>query len=203
MNNTIVDLIRHGQPQGGSLYRGHTIDDPLSELGWQQMWDAVGEHKKWQHIVSSPMLRCKAFSQSLAEKLNISMTFEDNLKEVGFGCWEGLTREQVKQKNVTEYNRFYADPVNNRAEGFENLNFFIQRVISTYNNIIKEFSGQHILIVAHAGVIRAVLAHIIEAPASGLYKIKIENAGISQVNASTQEIMFINKKFKKDMISPS
>ena len=43
MDDTIIDLIRHGQPQGGSVYRGHGVDDPLSELGWQQMWKAVGD----------------------------------------------------------------------------------------------------------------------------------------------------------------
>jgi len=35
--------MRHGEPVGGRAYRGHSIDDPLSEKGWQQMWDAVGD----------------------------------------------------------------------------------------------------------------------------------------------------------------
>ena len=37
MSDTVIDLIRHGEPVGGRRYRGH-IDDPLSERGWQQMW---------------------------------------------------------------------------------------------------------------------------------------------------------------------
>ena len=33
---TTIDLIRHGEPVGGSKYRGQT-DDPLSEKGWAQI----------------------------------------------------------------------------------------------------------------------------------------------------------------------
>ena len=195
MNNTIVDLIRHGEPVGGSLYRGHTIDDPLSDKGWQQMQQAIAGYTQWQQIVSSPMVRCAAFAEQLADKNNIPFQIEDNLKEVGFGLWEGLTREQVKQKNIEEYNNFYRDPVNCRAEGFEDLNHFIKRVTDTYETVIKQFSGQHILLVAHAGVIRAILAHIVAAPAAGLYNFKIQNAGISRINASSKEIEFMNRPF--------
>ena len=40
---TIIDLIRHGEPEGGRAFRGHSIDDPLSEKGWQQMWDVLAK----------------------------------------------------------------------------------------------------------------------------------------------------------------
>ena len=37
---TIIDLIRHGEPVGGQRLRG-AQDDPLSALGWQQMRESV------------------------------------------------------------------------------------------------------------------------------------------------------------------
>ena len=192
MSDTIIDLIRHGEPQGGSLYRGHSIDDPLSDKGWQQMRYAVGNYNQWEHIISSPMLRCKAFSEEIAQKISIPLDIEENLKEVGFGSWEGFTREQIKQKNINEYNDFYSDPVKNRPDSFEDLNAFIKRVTTAYSKITRNYEGKNILLVAHAGVIRAILASIVEAPAKGLYKLKIANAGISRINASTGEIIFIN-----------
>jgi len=192
MPDTIIDLIRHGEPQGGSLYRGHTIDDPLSDKGWQQMRLAVNSYAQWEHIISSPMLRCTAFSEELSNKLSIPFEIKDNLKEVGFGSWEGFTRDQVKQRSLDEYNDFYADPVKNRPISFEDINAFIERVTKTYSEIVETYKGKNILLVAHAGVIRALLANIVDAPAKGLYKIKIENAGISRINATTGEIIFIN-----------
>jgi alpha-ribazole phosphatase len=37
---TIFDVIRHGEPEGGPMYRG-SKDDPLSPVGWQQMRSAI------------------------------------------------------------------------------------------------------------------------------------------------------------------
>jgi len=193
MQSTIVDLIRHGEPQGGSMYRGHNIDDPLSEKGWQQMWHAVNDNNHWQQIISSPMLRCEEFAQQLSDKHDIPLQIENDFKEVGFGAWEGLTRDQVKQKNIDEYNNFYLDPVSNRPESFEPLDNFINRVTQTYEKVIKQYENQHILIVAHAGVIRALLAYIVYAPAKGIYNFKINNAGVSQIDASSRDIIFINQ----------
>ncbi len=42
IQNTKIDIIRHGEPIGGPRFRGHGVDDPLSEKGWEQMWNAVG-----------------------------------------------------------------------------------------------------------------------------------------------------------------
>ena len=44
---TTIDLIRHGEPVGGKKFRGST-DDPLSELGWQQMTAAVASTTEWE-----------------------------------------------------------------------------------------------------------------------------------------------------------
>jgi broad specificity phosphatase PhoE len=39
-----IDLLRHGETQGGSRFRGRT-DDPLTPLGWRQMWVAVSRRQ--------------------------------------------------------------------------------------------------------------------------------------------------------------
>ena len=71
MSETIIDLFRHGEPEGGKKYRGYSVDDPLSEKGWSQMWDAIEGCKDWDCIVTSPMLRCREFSEKLSQKLDL------------------------------------------------------------------------------------------------------------------------------------
>ncbi len=178
---TLIDLIRHGQPEGGSLYRGHNIDDPLSEKGWQQMRTAIDGRTPWQHIISSPMQRCQAFAQELSEKHNLPLSIETDFREVGFGSWEGLTREQVKADKGQEYEDFYRDPVNCRPMGAEPLDDFIQRVTDAYQSQISEHAGKHLLVVAHAGVMRAIIAHTLRSAPLGLYRIKVNNAGITRI----------------------
>jgi len=179
---TLIDLIRHGQPRGGSLYRGHEIDDPLSDKGWQQMRDAVrGKTMPWQHIISSPMLRCQEFAKVLSDEHEISLSIEYDFREVGFGNWEGKTREQLQADNPQEYEDFYRDPVNCRPPGAEALGDFIQRVTDAYAKQLERHSGKHILIVAHAGVMRAIIGQALHTIPLGLYHIKVYNAGISRI----------------------
>ena len=181
ISETIIDLIRHGEPKGGRAFRGHSIDDPLSEKGWQQMWDAVGDDLPWNQIITSPLERCQAFAEALMDTYNIPCETEDNFKEVGFGSWEGRTPDEIKSDNIKEYQKFYLDPVNARPKGAENLDFFIQRVTQAYQKKIEKHQGKHILIVAHAGVNRAIIANALHAAPIGLYRIKVNNAGISRI----------------------
>jgi len=189
MKTTTIDLIRHGEPEGGRAFRGHNIDDPLSEKGWLQMRDAIGEHCPWSHIVSSPMQRCSAFANEVASKHGLTVSIDDRLKEVGFGEWEGKMPEQLQQQRLDEYTAFYADPVNNRPAGAEDLEIFISRVVDAWNDISQRYAGQHVLVVAHAGVMRAIIAHVLLSEPAGLYRIKVENAGISRIRISGRGAM--------------
>ena len=181
MQSTIIDVIRHGEPEGGRAFRGHSINDPLSEKGWQQMWDAVGEDAPWDQIITSPLERCQAFAEALMDVYKIPCETEDDFKEVGFGSWEGRTPDQIKEDNLQAYEDFYIDPVNKRPKDAEDLNKFIKRVKTAYANTIEKHQGKHILIVAHAGVNRAIIANALHSAPIGLYRIKVNNAGISRL----------------------
>ena len=179
-NPTLLDYLRHGEPIGGSRFRGHGIDDPLSEKGWQQMRQTTAAIAGWQRIVSSPLRRCADFAQWLAEQNGLPLEIHDDLKEVGFGTWEGLTRGELRRDRAMEYDAFYQDPVNNRPAGAEPLDAFGDRVSAVFDQLIQTYPGQHLLIVAHAGVIRASLGHVTQAPAINWYRTVVDNAAVSR-----------------------
>jgi len=176
---TRIDVIRHGEPVGGRRYRGYGVDDELTETGWSQMRDAVPQDPPWQHIVSSPLKRCLDFSQELANDLRIQCSVDDRVKEIGFGVWEGKTPEDILAQDPEALNHFYADPVHNRPHGAEPLHTFSQRVWEAYQDIVKQHEGKHILVVAHAGVARAVTANILKMSLDDVYsRLRIEYGGI-------------------------
>ena len=179
--DTIVDLIRHGEPAGGQRYRGHRVDDPLTEKGWSQMWNSVGDYNKWTHIITSPLQRCNAFALSSGKRLNIPVIVESRFKEVGFGLWEGLSHDEVRNNRAEEFKAFITDPVNCRPQDAEPLDSFLQRVNLAYEEVIKLNQNHHYLIVAHAGVIRAIIARTVHVTPSGFYRIKISNGGITRI----------------------
>jgi broad specificity phosphatase PhoE len=176
---TYIDIIRHGEPVGGRRYRGYSIDDPLTEKGWTQMRAAVPETPQWQHIVSSPLKRCLEFGQQLANDLQISFSINDNMKEIGFGDWEGKTPEDILAEDSEALNHFYNDPVHHRPKGAEPLNSFSQRVWNAYQSTLEQHQGKHVLVVAHAGVARAITANILKMSLDDVYsRLKIEYGAI-------------------------
>jgi len=172
---TYIDVMRHGEPVGGRRYRGYSVDDPLTEKGWSQMRAAVPEEPRWQHIYSSPLKRCSAFAQELAEDLHVPCSIVENLKEIGFGAWEGKTPEEILAEDSEALDHFYKDPVHNRPQGAEPLNQFSHRVWQAYQDILNEHQDQHILIVAHAGVVRAITANILMMSLDDVYsRLRVE-----------------------------
>ncbi len=180
MSPGLVDLIRHGEPVGGPRYRGQ-VDDPLSERGWAQMWRAVGAEPPWSRVVSSPLTRCHAFALALGERFGLPVSSDERLKEVRFGAWEGRSRPQIAAEDPDLLRRFYHDPVANRPEGAEPLDAFTRRVVAGWEDWVAAHGGEHTLMVVHAGVIRAVLGHILGIPYLSYYRIAVDNAGITRV----------------------
>lgn len=185
VSDTVIDLIRHGEPVGGRRYRGQ-IDDPLSRRGWEQMWSAVETATPWEYIVSSPLVRCSAFARSLAKKLRIPLREDERLKEVGFGAWEGRSGSELKRDDPRILARFYRDPVHHRPSGAEPLEAFHSRVREVFEEIRSDQQGRHVLVVTHAGVIRAIITHVLQAPLSGMYRISIPTASLARVLSNSE-----------------
>jgi len=177
---TTIDLIRHGEPVGGRKYRGQT-DDPLSEKGWAQMWKAVGDYAQWQRIITSPLSRCQAFAEALAEKRGIPVSVEARFKEVTFGVWEGQTSAQLTAHHPDLLFDFRCDPVAQRPAGAELLADFHARVMAGWQAMLDAHSGEHLLVVCHAGVIRMLLSGTLGMPAHNAYRIQVESAAVSRI----------------------
>ena len=178
--HTLVDIIRHGEPIGGKRYRGQ-IDDPLSEKGWQQMREAVADQNLWDVIISSPLLRCAEFAKELSQRHTLPLEFEDRIKEIRWGKWEGSTPEQLNQQDPLTVIRALRDPMNHRPSDAEDINDFQQRVIDAWNAITARHEKKHVLIVAHAGIVRAILTHILETPVEHMFRIHVPNASVTRI----------------------
>jgi alpha-ribazole phosphatase/probable phosphoglycerate mutase len=175
-----IDLLRHGEPVGGRRYRGQ-IDDPLSDKGWREMWYAVSGERPWQQIISSPLRRCSEFAHRLSEETGIPLSHDNQLKEVRFGKWEGKTATELRSEDPDILNRFYYDPIKYRPMEAEPLDEFSIRVNSAMQAAMRTYPGKHILIIAHAGVIRAILTHTLSAPLETMYRLSISSASISRL----------------------
>jgi alpha-ribazole phosphatase/probable phosphoglycerate mutase len=177
---TTVDLLRHGEPEGGPKYRG-SLDDPLSEQGWAQLHAAVGMHPPWQALVSSPLRRCAEFAQVLAQQHSLSLRLEDGLREMSFGHWEGRTAAEVMATDSQALARFWQDPVGHSPPGGEPLLAWAQRVTIAWQALVADYVGQHILVLGHGGMMRVVLCHLLAVPLQHIWRFEIPYATFSRI----------------------
>jgi alpha-ribazole phosphatase len=178
----IIDLIRHGQPEGGRKFRGNRVDDPLTELGWQQMREGVGDFRAWDQLYTSPLQRCHAFAEEYSNQNNKKLEIIENLKEVGFGRWEGLTPTEVQETYPEEWRAFYANPVVHPPQGAEHVSALVQRVGAVLDSLQTQHQDAHLLLVAHAGVIRAAITYTLGQPLERMYDLKIELGRITRLS---------------------
>jgi alpha-ribazole phosphatase len=176
-----IDLLRHGEVAGGLRLRGNR-DDPLSEKGWQQMRSVIDNKAlPWDHIVSSPLMRCALFAEEVAEQHNKTLQICHDFKEINFGDWEGQLVSDLYQQYPVQMNSFWNNPEKGTPPNAEPYLEFEQRIQNAWHELVKLSDAKHILLVAHGGTIRAILKIIIGFPIQSFFKIDIPNASLSRV----------------------
>lgn len=179
-----LDLIRHGEPEGGVRYRG-SIDDPLSETGWQQMRHATAQAMAagatWDAVICSPMQRCQAFAQELAQQQTLPIAVEPDLRELCFGDLEGLTPKQAWAQHPQLLQALWQDPESITPPGGEEYRDFLTRVGASLDRILSAPPGDRLLLVIHGGVIRAALNHLLHITPQDSFRIDVPYAGMTRL----------------------
>jgi alpha-ribazole phosphatase/probable phosphoglycerate mutase len=198
MTSTVIDIIRHGLPEGGNRIRGNGVDDALSSIGWSQMRRSAAAIDGWDRVITSPLRRCRAFAEWLADQRGLPLSVEPELREVGFGAWEGIARETLMTERRDEYDAFYQDPVHNRPAGAEPLADFGRRITTAFDATADAYRGEHLLIVGHAGVIRATLGHVLQAPAACWYRTDVSYAAITRFTRDQRATRVVLHNWRPD-----
>lgn len=170
-----LDLLRHGEPVGGSRYRGDGVDDPLSPEGLAAMWRAV-EGGVWDAVVSSPLQRCRTFAEAYAGKTGLPLLIEPRLREIGLGAWEGLSHAEVQRDQPEAYAAYKRDILTGMPRGAEAIPAFMSRVREALKDLASRHAGQRVLVVCHAVVMRTALAIALDASPQVLGRIRVDYA---------------------------
>ena len=160
------------------------------------MRHATSADTPWETIISSPLRRCREFAEELGEQLALPLSIDERLKEVGFGTWEGQTGDMLRQQDDQVLKRFYQDPIKHRPQGAEPLDDFSRRVDEALQAAVEGHRGKHILIVAHAGVIRSALSLTLGLPIGNMYRLSIATASLSRIQFGDQRpptVVFVGK----------
>jgi broad specificity phosphatase PhoE len=152
-------LVRHAHPATGSPGRLIGSTDPL--LDEQGEWQARGLADRLARLepeccFSSPLARCRQTAAAVAGPLPVRL--DPDLREIDFGRWENRTFADVAAAEPdlvarwAEYDPGFAFP------GGESLDAFQARVSRVAGRLAGDPAGT-VLVVSHAGTIRALVCH--------------------------------------------
>ncbi|AAW74606.1 histidine phosphatase family protein [Xanthomonas oryzae] len=148
-----ITLLRHGDT-GQRSYRGQ-LDDPLTELGWQQLRAATADGV-WDAVVASTLQRCALFATELTQARAIPLQLDPRLREYHFGRWQGVPVADIDRDEGDALGRFWADPVGHPPPQAEPFADFCARLSAALDDIVARSPAQRVLVVTHGGAIRAL-----------------------------------------------
>jgi broad specificity phosphatase PhoE len=169
-----IYLVRHGDavPAVEEIVLGGAYkDQPLSERGRKQA-RALAERLKTfpiTQIYSSPLRRTKETAAPLAERLNLPVQLESDLREVEFNSLEQPLPPETPKEIVVQTlkKRLYNSAVAaasgywTTVEGAEDRLQFRRRVVNIIDQIAERHPGERVVIFAHGGTINIYIAEVL------------------------------------------
>lgn len=155
---TTLLLVRHGETDWNRDHRwqGHS-DPPLNERGREQARDLAKTLEAADVIYASDLARARETAEILADRLALPLRLDARLRERNFGAWEGLTSTQIEEQQGESFLRWRSGD-GHGADDAEPYAEFFARVSSFVEEIADRHPGKTVLVVAHGGSVRAVLA---------------------------------------------
>jgi broad specificity phosphatase PhoE/ribonuclease HI len=182
--STLV-LVRHGVTTFTIENRfSGSGDPPLIEAGRTQARTTgkrLAARGGIDRVVSSTLSRARETAQLIAKALGLEVELDDDLREVDFGAWEGLTYPVVADRWPRELALWQADPAISPPDG-ESYEALRHRVTAAQQRIVNRHRGDITCVVTHSRPIAMLTATALEAPLASLYRLQVDNAGISEID---------------------
>ena len=178
-------FIRHGRQNSGLC----NVNVPLDEAGIRQA-ELVAKRLELYGIdklYCSHLIRARETAEIIGDNFSLVPIVEEDLREISFGDMEGLDDVQIKERFgefIVERAKAKEDIPNPGGESGEDV---FNRAMPVVERIVEEAkldNKKNIAIVSHGGLIRSVVAGVLEAPFAKKLCIgkDLENCSITEID---------------------
>jgi alpha-ribazole phosphatase len=175
-------LVRHGETiwNRQRKYQGQS-DIPLTDEGRIQARTLSERLKdeKIDVIYASNLDRTIETAEIIAKNHGRKVLTAPLMRELSFGIWEGMTYDEIIQKWPQEFEKWQDDPYNEKPPEGETLTELCERVSKFLMEAANKHPDSRILVVSHAGPIRAVLSVLLNLKQDFFWKFKISNTSLT------------------------
>ncbi|MGJ0486246.1 MAG: alpha-ribazole phosphatase [Methylomicrobium sp.] len=124
-------------------------------------------------VFSSPLRRC----MQLAETLSKQVTADDRLLELNFGQWEGRRFDEIDADLLRRWTGNFVEIAPPDGESFADL---VERIGDFWQDLLEQ-SHEQVLVVTHAGAIRALLARVLDLPLANAFQLRIDPGSVHKL----------------------
>jgi broad specificity phosphatase PhoE len=153
-------LVRHGETDWNRdhKWQGHT-GPPLNEEGRRQAREVAAQLADIDAIYSSDTIRAHETAEIIASQFELAVETDPRLREVNFGQWESLTRQQINERFGDALTRWLAFE-QAEPDGGESDAAMAERVLDVLAEIAQRHAAERVVVVTSGGPIRAAQAHL-------------------------------------------
>ncbi len=139
-------------------------------------------------VFSSPLTRCRRLAEDILDVLNIvspppsqnSVVLDERLKELNFGEWEGRAWDDIQASDGARAEAWMASFVETPCPGGESYRDLAERTHSFLEDLAT--GDEAVLVVAHGGSIRALLARLLGLELDYAFRLEIDYGRLSRVD---------------------
>jgi len=194
---TVFHLLRHGEHVlRGRVVAGRAPGVGLSAHGRAEI-AAVADRladEKVEALYSSPLQRTRESAEILSERLDLPIHYREDLIELDFGEWTGLTFDAVRaDERWRLWNTCRSIAT---IPGGESMREVQERAVEGLLKLHRIHSDGAIAIVSHGDVIRAALLFALGMPLDLLSRIEVGLASLSTIliDNSGIRVLAINER---------
>jgi broad specificity phosphatase PhoE len=162
----VLYLVRHGTTTMNieNRYRGRR-DIPLDAQGYQDAVDAARflGTRGISAVYTGPLRRTIATAQIIADAAGVpDIRMLHGLINLDYGAWEGMTAEEAAMYDPTAFGLYRNSPLDCVCPNGERLDQAQARMLEALRLIGGRHSGESIVAIIHAVMIRLVMASILQ-----------------------------------------
>lgn len=197
--STRIIFVRHGETDFplDRLYCDNKESPPLNAAGMVQAQAAAERlsNISIDAIYASPTQRTQMTAKAIVEKNGGEVVTNDAFLERRFGEWDGLYFDEVEKTHPEGYRAWKEDPLNFAPKDGETIGDLLARVRVGVNEVLDLHAGKTVVIVAHVGPIRVMMAEALKIPLIGYRQLRIDYASSSAVDFGDRQnnIVYLNR----------
>lgn len=159
---TILLLVRHALNDWvGERLAGWTPNVHLSDKGRAQAEALAQRLAEWPiaAVYTSPLERAVETAQAIVAPHHQEIQIREGVGEVQYGEWTGKSIKELSEEDGWQVVQFY--PSGARFPGGEAIREMQARAVAELDAIVAAHRSQMVVVVSHADVIKAALAHYV------------------------------------------